>query len=434
MKAIEIREARAEDAKALLTYLRRIGGESDNLTFDNQGLPFTEEEESRFLESVHRDPKSIQLIALRNGSIIADGSISGFQRRMRHRADLGISVVREEWNHGIGSMLMERLIDFSRNSGIELINLEVRADNDSAIHLYEKYGFRSIGTSPAYFKIGDRYFDFELMVLDLRTDRYRSRRLTEDDSAQPLRYQDINAATIDRWIEEGWEWGKPISHDDYVKAQSGEWDVLLTPTKPVPHEWFGDLRGKKILGLASGGGQQMPVFAALGADCTVLDYASRQIASEKMVAEREGYQIRIIQGDMTRPLPFENEEFDLIFHPVSNCYVEDVRPIWKECCRVLKHGGYLLAGTDHYINYIVDSDEKKIVNSLPFNPLRNPEQMRQLREEDAGVQFSHSLEEQIGGQLEAGFRLQNIYEDTNGEGRLHELGIPTFLAMRSLKE
>ena len=186
MKAIEIREARAEDAKALLTYLRRIGGESDNLTFDNQGLPFTEEEESRFLESVHRDPKSIQLIALRNGSIIADGSISGFQRRMSHRANLGISVVREEWNHGIGSMLMERLIDFSRNSGIELINLEVRADNDSAIHLYEKYGFRSIGTSPAYFKIGDRYFDFELMVLDLRTDRYRSRRLTEDDSAQPL--------------------------------------------------------------------------------------------------------------------------------------------------------------------------------------------------------------------------------------------------------
>ena len=62
MKAIEIREARAEDAKALLTYLRRIGGESDNLTFDNQGLPFTEEEESRFLESVHRDPRSIQLV------------------------------------------------------------------------------------------------------------------------------------------------------------------------------------------------------------------------------------------------------------------------------------------------------------------------------------------------------------------------------------
>ena len=433
METIEIREARAQDAEALLAYVKRIGGESDNLTFDGNGFPITVEQEQHFLENVHSDPASIHLIALKDGKIIADGSLSGFPRRMSHRAGLGISVVRDEWNHGIGSMLMERLIGFAKESGIELINLEVRADNDSAIHLYEKYGFRSIGTSPAYFKIGGQYFDFVLMVLDLRADRYAVRSLTEELSIRPLQYQDINAATIDRWIEEGWEWGKPISHDDYVKAQKGEWDVLLTPTKPLPHEWLGDLRGKKVLGLASGGGQQMPIFAALGADCTVLDYSSKQIASERMVAEREGYQIPIIQGDMTRPLPFEDEEFDLVFHPVSNCYVEEVRPIWKECYRVLKHGGYLVAGTDHYINYIVDSDEKRIVNSLPFNPLKNPEQMKQLQDEDAGVQFSHSLEEQIGGQLEAGFRLLSLYEDTNGEGRLHELGIPTFIAMRSMK-
>ncbi len=61
-------------------------------------------------------------------------------------------------------------------------------------------------------------------------------------------------------------------------------------------------------------------------------------------------------------------------------------------------------------------------------------QMKQLQDEDAGVQFSHSLEEQIDGQLKAGFRLLNLYEDTNGTGRLHEMGIPTFLAMRSVKE
>ena len=86
-------------------------------------------------------------------------------------------------------------------------------------------------------------------------------------------YQDINAETIDRWVDEGWEWGMPISHEDYVRATEGEWDVLLTPTKPVPHEWFGDLAGKRVLGLAAGGGQQMPIFAALGARCTVLDYS-----------------------------------------------------------------------------------------------------------------------------------------------------------------
>ncbi|MBQ4424272.1 MAG: class I SAM-dependent methyltransferase [Lachnospiraceae bacterium] len=247
-------------------------------------------------------------------------------------------------------------------------------------------------------------------------------------------YQEINAETIDRWVDEGWEWGRPISHEAYEKVLRGEWEVLLTPTKPVPREWLGDLRGKKLLGLASGGGQQMPVFAALGAACTVLDYSRRQTESEQMVSEREGYPIRIIRGDMTKPLPFEDEEFDLIFHPVSNCYVEDVRPIWKECYRVLKKGGILLAGTSHYMDYIVDNEETMIVNALPFNPLQNPEQMKQLQEAEAGVQFSHSLEEQIGGQLEAGFRLLSLYEDTNAEGRLSELGIPSYLAMRSKKE
>ncbi len=247
-----------------------------------------------------------------------------------------------------------------------------------------------------------------------------------------MEYQDINAETIDRWIrEEDWEWGRPISHETYENALSGKWDVFLTPTKPVPHDWIGDLKGKRVLGLASGGGQQMPVFSALGAVCTVLDYSPAQLESERLVAEREGYDIRIVRGDMTKRLPFDDGEFDLIFHPVSNCYVEDVRPIWKECFRVLRPGGILLSGTDHYVNYIVDAEERTIVNTLPFNPLRDPAQMEQLEREDAGVQFSHSLEEQIGGQLEAGFTLLALYEDTNGEGRLHEMNIPTFLAMRS---
>lgn len=248
-----------------------------------------------------------------------------------------------------------------------------------------------------------------------------------------MTYQDKNAEAITRWIEEGWEWGRPISHETYERAKHGEWDVFLTPTKPVPHEWLGDLKGKKILGLASGGGQQMPVFAALGAQCTVLDYTPAQLESERLVAEREGYDIRIIRGDMTKRLPFEDAEFDLIYHPVANCYAEEVRPIWRECFRVLKPGGILLSGVDHYINYMVDEAEERIVNKLPFNPLKNPEQMRLLEKDDAGVQFSHSLEEQIGGQLEAGFTLLALYEDTNGEGRLHELNIPTFLAMRSQK-
>ena len=120
-----------------------------------------------------------------------------------------------------------------------------------------------------------------------------------------------------------------------------DWRVLLTPTKPVPRQWIGDLREKKVLGLASGGGQQMAVFSAIGAQCTVLDYSKKQLENEKIVAQREGYDITLIRADMTQHLPFADESFDMIFQPTSNYYVKDVRSIFKECYRVLKKGGVL---------------------------------------------------------------------------------------------
>ena len=159
-------------------------------------------------------------------------------------------------------------------------------------------------------------------------------------------YQSINAQAVDRWVETGWEWGIPITHQQYADALEGRWDLLLTPTKPVPHDWFGDLRGKKVLGLASGGGQQIPILTALGAECTVLDYSEKQLESERMVAQREGYAVQIVRADMTKPLPFPDDSFDLIFHPVSNCYVEKVEPIFRECYRVLKPGGALLGSAE----------------------------------------------------------------------------------------
>lgn len=246
-------------------------------------------------------------------------------------------------------------------------------------------------------------------------------------------YQDINAETIDRWCEEGWEWGRPISHEAFLAAKAGKWDVVLSPNKPVPHEWFGELNGKKLLGLASGGGQQMPIFAALGAECTVLDYSRHQLESERGVARREGYEIEIIRADMTKPLPFQDASFDIIFHPVSNCYVEQVEPIWQECFRILKPGGILLAGLDNGVSFWFDDEEERISYTMPFNPLVNPEHRAMLERLDCGMQFSHTIDEQIGGQLRAGFRLTHVFEDTTGEGNLHDHNIPCFWVTRSVK-
>ena len=247
-------------------------------------------------------------------------------------------------------------------------------------------------------------------------------------------YTDVNSAVVDKWADNNWEWGIPISHENYLKALNGEWNVLLTPIKPVPKEWFPDFKGCSILGLASGGGQQMPVFAALGAECTVMDYSRKQLESESMVADREGYSINIVKADMTKQFPFEDESFDMIFHPVSNCYVEDVFHIWKECHRVLRKGGILIAGMDNGINYIFDNNETVLTNRLPFNPLKDSRLYKMCMDEDDGIQFSHTIEEQVGGQLKAGFMLTDLYEDTNDCGKLKEYNIPAFIATRAVRK
>ena len=246
-------------------------------------------------------------------------------------------------------------------------------------------------------------------------------------------YQDINAKTIDRWVENDWEWGRPITHEQFLAAKAGDWSIVLTPTRPVPADWFPDLKGLKLLGLACGGGQQMPLFAAAGAKCTVLDYSERQLESERMVSQREGYEIDIVRADMSKALPFADESFDVIVHPVSNSYIREVEPLWRECFRILKPGGVLLAGLDNGINYLFDDEETMLTHSLPFDPVSDPALMEELQKTDSGVQFSHTFEEQVGGQLKAGLVLTHLFEDFNGEGRLHEMNIPTFVATRAVK-
>ncbi len=256
-------------------------------------------------------------------------------------------------------------------------------------------------------------------------------------------YRDFNAKTIDSWNSEGWEWGQAISHEVFSAAQKGDWSIVLTPQTSVPMNWYfpfvdetGHFRkGTKVLGLASGGGQQMPIFVAAGADCTILDLSDSQLASEKFVAERENYEIKIIKADMTQPLPFENESFDIIVHPVSNCYIENVQPVWQEAFRILKKGGLLLSGLDNGFNYLFDEYEAPmtIQNVLPYNPLINENQMKKALSENDGVQFSHTFGEQIGGQLKAGFVMTDAFEDFYDDNSRKNHGFPEFWATRALK-
>ena len=105
-------------------------------------------------------------------------------------------------------------------------------------------------------------------------------------------YTEINSLTWDVWAENECEWTLPISHEEYEKTDEKNFIVYLTPCVAVPHEWFGELKGKRLLGLASGGGQQMPVFAKLGASCTVFDNSENSLRQKGLSASARGIPLR----------------------------------------------------------------------------------------------------------------------------------------------
>ena len=252
-----------------------------------------------------------------------------------------------------------------------------------------------------------------------------------------------NRGAWDREVEKGNPWTVPVGPEVISAARRGEWSVLLTPSKPVPGSWFPEMRGADVLCLASGGGQQGPVFAAAGARVTVLDNSPRQLARDRTVAEREGLEVVTVQGQMADLSAFPDESFDLVFHPVSNVFAPAVRPVWREAYRVLRRGGVLLAGFMNPAIYLFDlelAEEKGVLevrHTLPYSDLEDAseETRRRLLEHGEPLEFSHSLEDQIGGQTDAGFLITGLYED----GRPPEANdvvsrhMPTCIATRAVK-
>ena len=165
---IIIREAAGTDAEEMLHYNYIVGGETDFLSFGRNTFNISAEKEARFLERFKNSKKDLMLVALDGERIVANASIERNKtERYSHRAELSITVLREYWGKGIGTRLLRELLAFSENSGIESVYLDVRADNDRAIALYRKFGFKDIGNYERYFKINGEYYDAKLMVLHL---------------------------------------------------------------------------------------------------------------------------------------------------------------------------------------------------------------------------------------------------------------------------
>ena len=164
---IIIEIATEKDAEALLEYTKQIGGETDNLTFGAEGIGFTVAQEAEYIRRIENSCDEVLFVAKDNGKIIGDASLCRMPRRMNHRGDLGIGVVRKYWNCGVGSRLLSEIIGFAKENSFDIIELQVRSDNASAIHLYEKFGFEKIGTHMSFFKMENENIPFDYMCLKI---------------------------------------------------------------------------------------------------------------------------------------------------------------------------------------------------------------------------------------------------------------------------
>jgi SAM-dependent methyltransferase len=234
-----------------------------------------------------------------------------------------------------------------------------------------------------------------------------------DENIDPVAH---NRAAWDREVASDNEWTRPVAPDVIARARAGDWSVVLIGYEPVPRDWFpADLAGAAVLCLASGGGQQGPVLAAAGAAVTVFDNSPAQLGRDREVAAREGLAIATVLGDMRDLSSLADASFDVVFNPVSNVFCPDLAPVWREAFRVLRPGGTLLTGFLNPDIFIFDlaaleAGEFVVRHRIPYSTLDLPDAERRRAYADGPIEYSHSLTEQIGGQLAAGFTLTHLVE------------------------
>ncbi|RCW77309.1 class I SAM-dependent methyltransferase [Saliterribacillus persicus] len=250
-----------------------------------------------------------------------------------------------------------------------------------------------------------------------------------------------NSIAWDKKVEEGSRYTQSVSAEIINKSKAGDWEITVTTEKSVPRDWFPkNLKGVKILCLASGGGQQGPVLAAAGADVTVTDISKKQLEQDQMVAKRDGLNLKTMQGDMSDLSEFDDESYDIVVNPVSNLFVKDVRPVWNEVSRVLKNKGILICGFTNPLLWIFDDNQERkgildVKNAIPSSTLDflKKDELEDYIKTNQTIEYAHTLEDQIQGQIDAGFLISGFFEDDFGGKRILDNYIKTFIATRAIK-
>ena len=179
--------------------------------------------------------------------------------------------------------------------------------------------------------------------------------------------------------------------------------------------WLGgDVRGKRLLCLAAGGGRQGPIYAAAGAEVTVVDISPAMLELDRAVSSERKLKIRTIEASMDDLSMLADGSFDVVIHPVSTCYVPNVRPVYQEVARVTTLGGLYISQHKQPTSLQASIEPEQGGYQVKFgyydkSPLPSPSKPNLIREEGT-LEYVHRWEELLGEMCAAGFIIEALSE------------------------
>jgi RimJ/RimL family protein N-acetyltransferase len=161
-----ISKAFVEDAAEIISFLNKLGGETDFLTFGENEFPFSVKEEKDVISEFLKNNTCLMLVGKIKGKIVSHLFIDRSDKeRLEHIGDIAVSVEKNHWGKSIGFEMVSFAIEWAKDRKISKLQLQVRTDNDRAINIYKKLGFSEEGRITQSMKIGDTYFDDYIMGL-----------------------------------------------------------------------------------------------------------------------------------------------------------------------------------------------------------------------------------------------------------------------------
>lgn len=178
--------------------------------------------------------------------------------------------------------------------------------------------------------------------------------------------------------------------------------------------WLGgSIQGKRLLCLGAGGGKHGPLYAAAGAEVTVVDISAAMLELDRQVAEQRNLRVRTVATSMDDLTMFPVASFDVVIHPVSTCYVPNILPVYAEVARVMSGGGIYISQHKQpgSMQASIRPSAAGYELTEPYyrsGPL--PQVVGSLHREEGTLEFLHRWEEIVGGMCRAGFLIEDLSE------------------------